>query len=156
MRAGKGRATSSFTERKSKRGPRWTRAVGARSGCRHTGCSSSNLKFRPPIVAYLGIIGSVQPDEFQFFLSDLNIRCSIGFPQNLFTDRKTAPFFRREIGSNEAIIRTAEIVDAPGEIFADIDLSVGIYDLVDNLHQAGVFSRGARFIWCHFPRTAVV
>ncbi len=50
-------------------------------------------EFRPPIVAYPGIIGIVQSDEFQLLLIHLSIRGDIGFPENLFADSKATPLF---------------------------------------------------------------
>ena len=50
-------------------------------------------------------------------------------------DRETASLLATEIFSDQVIVRATEIVDAVGPILANVNLSIGIGNLVDYIHR---------------------
>jgi hypothetical protein len=95
----------------------------------------SSLDFRPLIVTDGWVIRSVLSDKLNFLPVDFLIRSILGLPQDLLTDREITPFFPCEVLGDEFAVGAAKVVDAVGQILANVNLPIRICDLVDDLHQ---------------------
>ena len=60
---------------------------------------------------------------------------SLRFPENLSYDGETASLLSGEIFRDQITVRATEVVDAVGPILADVNLAIGIGDLVDDVHR---------------------
>ena len=70
----------------------------------------------------------------KFLLIDLGIGCRLRLPENFLSDREVSPSVSSEILFDQLATRTAEVVDAVGQVLPDVDLPVRVGDLVYDLH----------------------
>ena len=89
----------------------------------------------PLVLADRGIIRSESPNELYLFGVDLLVRRGVRLPQELPPNREVTALRTCEVGLDETAVRASEVVDAVGEVFADVHLAVRIRDLVDDLHE---------------------
>lgn len=95
----------------------------------------SSLELRPLIVTDDWVIRSVLSDQLNFLPVDFLIRSILGLPKDLLTDREMVPFFPCEVLGDEFAVGAPKVVDAVGQILANVDLPIRICDLVDDLHR---------------------
>jgi len=96
---------------------------------------SSGFELWPLIVTDGWIIRFQRVDEFNLFLSDLSLCSSLGFPENFSCDGEAASLVSAEVFSDQITVRATEVVDVVGPVLANVDLSIGIGDLVDDVHR---------------------
>jgi len=74
-------------------------------------------------------------DKFNLLLSDLSLCSSLGFPENFSCDGEAASLLSGEVFRDQITVRATEVVNAVGPILTDVNLSIGIGDLVDDVHR---------------------
>jgi hypothetical protein len=62
--------------------------------------------------------------RMKFLLIDLTIGCRLRLPENFFPDREVPPLVSGGILFDQVAARTAEVVDAVGQVLRDADLPV--------------------------------
>ena len=93
-----------------------------------------SFQFWPFVISDGRIIGSQFFDEFTFHSLDLGLACVFGLPKNLFSSGEVSTHLWSELRSEEFAVSTPEVVDTIGHILTDIDLTVGVRNLVDDFH----------------------
>jgi hypothetical protein len=88
------------------------------------------------VIADGWVIGPVFSDERAFLASNLTIVCVVKeFSQDFLSDREVPSLFPGKILGDEFTIGTTKVVDIIGGIVTNIDLSIWIRDLINNLHM---------------------
>jgi len=98
----------------------------------------------PPVIPDAWIVGPKRPDEMEFHQIDLAIRGRIGLPQYLLADGVVATLFSRKILFDEPAGCAPEVVDRVRQVLPNVDLSVRVGDLVDDLESAERWDASAR------------
>ena len=73
--------------------------------------------------------------ELDFFLGNFAIGSRFGLPQYFAPDREVPSLLPSKVLGNKRTSRASKIVDAVGQILADVDLPVWIGDSVNDLHR---------------------
>ena len=74
-------------------------------------------------------------DESDFMARNLAIGCGIReLQQYFFSDGEVLSLLSCKVLFDELAVGTSKVVDGVGEILTDIDLTVRVGDLVNNLH----------------------
>jgi hypothetical protein len=105
----------------------------AKRVCLETALGHAIPEGRPLVVPNRRVVGSVLTNELHLPPIDLLIRCIDGVPKNLFTDSEVQLLLKREVRTDQLTGSTSEVVHVVNQILADVDLSIGVGDLIDRL-----------------------
>ena len=87
----------------------------------------------PTVVAYCWIVRLQVNDQLDFLLVDFESAGRFGAPKNLLPDCHIVALRTGEVFGDYFIACTAEVVNRIGNVLSDVDLSIRICDLVDDL-----------------------
>src|ERR1700674_255344 len=85
--------------------------------------------FRPLVISNRGIVRSERVDILDF------LRPHFGIRNDLASDSEVSPLLGREISFQRFTIGRSEVPESASEIHPDVNLSIRVRDLIDELHS---------------------